>query len=487
MKKRTMHASLAPACTKATLLASVAVPALAAAMSIATTSVQAACSGPSVPNQQTKCLTAVQIPGNPIRSFDISFVNTSRSEYYLSDRTNAGMQVLSTAGPTYLRTITGGAPSCTVSCSFQGIKPGPTSIAVNNNISGPDGTTSHGKWLYAGDGDSTLKVMDLTIPGPNAIVQSYSTGGSTRVDEMALTNNGKLLLVSNNAEDPPFATLFNANGDNANNTVSPIGKITVDPTIIVPGNGLSFEQPTWENTTQRFYESVPIIANNPPGCNYGQLTGPITCSGGVLVIDPTTVSGSTVLSSFNPTTQTGMIAIPSCGPNGATVGQRQNIMFGCNPGNVPFGITTFIMNVSAANSNRWSYNQVSNITGADEVWYNSGDLRYYLGASKDCSPSVPIAGSSAIVTTETPCAATAGGPPPSTQKPVLGVVDSTSVLIEKIPQGSNAHSVAADSTFNRIFVPQVGPTSVVGVGGDTTGNSALICGSTAGCIAVYQH
>ena len=83
-----------------------------------------------------------------------------------------------------------------------------TPAAVNNNHSGPDGVASHGRWLYAGDGDSTLKVIDLNIAGPNAIVQSVSTGGTTRVDEMALTSDGKLLLAANNAEDPPFATLF---------------------------------------------------------------------------------------------------------------------------------------------------------------------------------------------------------------------------------------------------------------------------------------
>jgi hypothetical protein len=484
MKQRTMHASLALASTKATLLASVAIPALAAAMSLATTtSVQAACGGPTVPNQQTKCLTAVTIPGNPLRSFDISWVNPSRSEYYLGDRSNLGIDVLNTSGPTFLRTITGGASSCTVSCSFQGVKPGGnnSTIAVNNNVSGPDGVTSHGIWVYAGDGDSTLKVINLSIPGPNAIVQSYSTGGTTRVDEMALTNNGKLLLAANNAEDPTFATLFNANGDNTNNNVSIVGKVTVDPSILPVGFGLSMEQPTWENTTQRFYVSVPVIANNPTGCNYGQLTGAITCSGGVLVIDPTTVGSGIVLSAWNPSTGTGVIAIPSCGPNGATVGQRQNVMFGCNPGNFPGGITTFIMNVSTANSSRFSYNQVSNITGADEVWYNSGDLRYYLGASKDCSPSVPISSSSSLVTTEQPCPTAAG------QGHVLGVVDSTSVLIEKIQQSSNSHSVAADSTLNRIFVPQVAPSSVVGSGGDVTSVGAAICGGTAGCIAVYQH
>ena len=44
-----------------------------------------------------ECLTAVQIPGNPLRSFDISWVNPNRSEYYLGDRSNAGIEVISTA------------------------------------------------------------------------------------------------------------------------------------------------------------------------------------------------------------------------------------------------------------------------------------------------------------------------------------------------------------------------------------------------------
>jgi hypothetical protein len=196
------------------------------------------------------------------------------------------------------------------------------------------------------------------------------------------------------------------------------------------------------------------------------------------VVDPTTiVPGNNVIGAWDKATQTGVIAIPSCGPNGATVGQRQNIMFGCNPANFPPGITTFIMNAVTK-----QYNQVSNITGADEVWYNSGDLRYYLAANRDCSPSVPV-GAESLVVAETPCGAGFTGK----QVAQLGVVDSTSVLIEKIPQSSNSHSVAADSTLNRIFVPQVAPSSVVGSGGDTTGVGAAICGGTAGCIAVYQH
>src|SRR5262249_39658146 len=135
------------------------------------------------------------IPGNTLRSFDISWVNPIRGEYYLGDRSNAGIDVISTQPLRFQRTITTGTESaaCPHPCSFVGIKLNPNGTA-NNNLSRPDGVTSHGRWLYAGDGNSTLKVIDLNIGGSNAIVQSVTTGGSTRLDEMALTTDGTLLL-----------------------------------------------------------------------------------------------------------------------------------------------------------------------------------------------------------------------------------------------------------------------------------------------------
>src|ERR1700730_17454945 len=305
--------------SKAALLASVCAPALFSVMSIATSSpALSACTGPGAPTTtQTKCVTAVQIPGNPLRSFDISFVSRDRDEYYLGDRSNAGIDVINTNSLGFLRTIKTGTVStaCPAPCKFVGIVLNTAGTAVNNNKSGPDGVAAHGRWLYAGDGDSTLKVIDLNIAGPNAIVQSVSTGGTTRLDEMALTSDGKLLLGANNAEDPPFATLFTANGDDATSHVSKITKITIDPTIIPPGFGLSIEQPAWDPTTKRFYTSIPIIANNPPGCNYGQLSGAITCDGGLLVTDPTTLSTPTAVQGpFVPATNTGVVKLHACRP-----------------------------------------------------------------------------------------------------------------------------------------------------------------------------
>ena len=97
-----------------------------------------------------------------------------------------------------------------------------------------------------------------------AIKQSITTGGTTRVDEMAITGDGQLLLAANNAEDPPFATLFSANGDAPTSNTFIIIKITVDPTIIPSGFGLSLEQPAWDTKTQRFYTSIPSSPTTLP-------------------------------------------------------------------------------------------------------------------------------------------------------------------------------------------------------------------------------
>jgi hypothetical protein len=379
----------------------------------------------------TKFLTAIAIPGHPLRSFDISWVNPHRAEYYLADRSNSGIDIIDTEHNAFKKTIGG----------FVGIKLNTAGTAVDNNHSGPDGVTSHGRWLYAGDGDSTLKVIDLHT---GTIVATISTGGTTRLDEMALTTDGTLLLAVNNAEDPPFATLFTANGDDDDNSVTFLAKIVADNTLIPSGSGLSIEQPAWDELTKRFIVSVPTIANNPAGCSYGTMNpGAPPCSGAILVIDPTNL--------LNPIEK--VVPLIHCGPNGATLGPHGNVMVGCTPNNQPGDNETTIIN-----SKSFKYVDVGGLTGSDEVWYNQGSNRYYTGSS-----------------------AMPGGA-------VLGVVDgATNFLLQTIPQSSASHSVAADSRRNKIFVPQVAPKSVVGLGGDITGVGAGICGTMNGCVAVYRE
>ena len=67
---------------------------------------------------------------------------------------------------------------------------------------------------------------------------------------------------------------------------------------------------------------------------------------------------------------------------------------------------------------------ITNVGGVDEIWYNSGDNRYYLAAR------------------DMPTGA------------VLGVIDAkTNTWLENVTTNSNSHSIAVDSTNNHVSVP----------------------------------
>src|ERR1700757_1409112 len=121
-----------------------------AATALAATGANAQCVFTPPLTTQTTCVTAIAIPGNPLRAFDISFVNPDRAQFYFADRSNAAIQVIHTGSLKWQRSLGG----------FVGIRLNGAG-SVNNNISGPDGVASHGRWVYGGDGDSTLKVFDL--------------------------------------------------------------------------------------------------------------------------------------------------------------------------------------------------------------------------------------------------------------------------------------------------------------------------------------
>jgi hypothetical protein len=435
------------ACSTLTAAVWLAVLLLCTAVSAA-----AQCTGPGAPTTtETKCLTAISIPGNPIRSADISWVDPDRGLYFLADRSNKGVDIVSTVTNTFI----GRAGDASGPGSFAGVLPGPATSPVNNNISGPDGVVSRGMCLYAGDGDSSLKVFDISDPTHPVFVKRIPTGGANRLDEMALSADGKFLLAANNSDDPPFATLFALDADDGCGAISISGpSIKAAASVIPTGNGLSIEQPTWVESTQRFIVSVPTIANNPndpPGCNYGQNPPPVTCSGAVLVIDPNNVENP-IIDDF--------VSLVQCGPNGATVGPHSNVMVGCTPRNQAGDTETTIINAKS-----FKYVDVGNLTGSDEVWYDRGSGRYYTGSSAMPSGAV------------------------------LGVVDGkTNFLLETIPQSTGSHSLAADQRGHEVFVLEVAPKKVVGLGGDTTGPTldgiggvgAGICGTTNGCIGVYS-
>jgi hypothetical protein len=338
------------------------------------------------PPPDVRCFNVIQVPGNKLNSFDIGWANPFRNEYYLADRSNKGIDIINTANLTFKRRLTG----------FVGIVFTNTNhTAIDNSHSGPDGVVTHNRWLYAGDGDSTLKVFDLNSASSTSLQSILTVDPAvatlTRVDEMDITPDGLTLLAANNAEDPPFATQFIANGDNPPpSNVVPTIQWSVDPLIMPSGHGLSLEQPRWDpnlcgtnGSCGRFVVGIPIINSNffptsangtaTPTCNYGQLTTAITCDGGFLVIDPTNTTDNLVppspsldtpppgviqlaLTGWDPVSATGVIPMThftfastppagnfynGCGPNGVHYNPNTGVLgFACTPGNNPSDVVT---------------------------------------------------------------------------------------------------------------------------------------------------
>jgi DNA-binding beta-propeller fold protein YncE len=121
--------------------------------------------------------------------------------YYLADPSNAGIDIIDAEDHAFLRRIGGFAGQ-----AFN------ANGTPDNDHSGPDGVLviPEQHQLWAGDGDSTVKVIDLDT---NQIIDVIHTNGTARADEMAFDPRHHILAVVNNADDPPFVTLISSVGE----------------------------------------------------------------------------------------------------------------------------------------------------------------------------------------------------------------------------------------------------------------------------------
>jgi hypothetical protein len=121
-------------------------------------------------------VATIPVPGG-LTSFDISWVDPSTDRYYLADRGSktkgtGRIDVIDAQQNKLLYTI----PSTPAEIGFAGNLPG--------GVGGPNGVVAIPQLnqLYVGDGDSTVKVVDLAA---RAVVAVIPTGGSKRADELA--------------------------------------------------------------------------------------------------------------------------------------------------------------------------------------------------------------------------------------------------------------------------------------------------------------
>src|SRR5262245_60458275 len=283
--------------------------------------------------------------GGAVSSLDICLSDPVRGNIFIADRSNASVDIISGFG----------------SFPFLGRATGFVGQQSSNALSGPDGvltvTTGGVTTLYAGDGNSTLRVYDATNPAaPTFVPPAISTGGMFRVDEMAYSPASNQVLAANNADTPAFGNLFSTNGGH------PPVALTVS-NITVPSNqgGIpdgGMEQPAWNPNTGTFFVSIPALAgaNNPGGVSE------INTSGTVL-----------------RTIDFGTMGISSCSPTGLALGTSGNMLVGC--GNV--GAAAILFNPKTGQIIK----TFAGLGGTDEIWFDPATDAFYVTGNNGTNDS----------------------------------------------------------------------------------------------------
>jgi len=359
------------------------------------------------------------VPGTGLGTFDISFVDPKIGLYVLADRTNGAVDFFDASDDTFIGRVGGFAG---VQCNADG--------TANNAKSGPDGVVIVGSnEVWAGDGDSTVKVIDITrfklkatIPVP---VPAGGPAETLRVDEMAWDARDHILAAANNANQPPFVTLINTD------TKKILGQIVFDGSDGTPdATKTGIEQPQWSSQTGLFYVSVPQI--DPKDATLG----------GVSVIDPRSMK---VVATY---------PVTNCSPAGLALGPKHQAVIGCG-GTFGTGSNAVAQTIIINLNNGDILANITEAGGNDEVWFDPATQHYYLSARGTLT--------NGKVT------------------PILGTVDARTFMFDgSAPTSTTAHSLAADKVSHHLFVP-IGyvPTNAK-PGTDPTNPCPL-----HGCIAVY--
>jgi hypothetical protein len=314
------------------------------------------------------------VPHTPPWAFDIGWVDPATHTYYLADRTNAAVDVVKVADNKFVGFL--------AQHKFRG-------ATGDNDTSGPNGILTVDGELWAGDGDSTVKIIDLASGG---VVKTISTGGTKRADELCFDSRDKLILIANDADAPPFVTIISTETREVVDQI-PFPEAT---------NGL--EQCVWDPVTSRFFQNVPATTEHP--------------GGEVVAINPKTADIVKVY------------PVEGCEPAGMALGPHHHLLLGCSADAIADGFhaQTLVMNANTGHI----VATITQVGGSDQVWFNPGDNRYYLAARGMTSDGTKT-----------------GRPTPV----LGVIDAETNTWITNVPTGTNSHSVAADPESNKIFVP----------------------------------
>ena len=269
-------------------------------------------SADSVANSTIR-LAKIAIPGKPLKAFDISWVDPASAHYYLADRSNGTIDVVDTTENSIATQIGG----------FKG-------FTGTNTTSGPNGVvvTFSRKELWAGDGDSTVKVVDLAT---GSIAATIPTGGKKRADELAYDPQHDMIVIANDADDPPFLSFIS------------VGSRSVVKKLDFPDATDGLEQPVFDPSTGMMYQAVPATKDQEGGM--------------VAVLDDAKMAVATTY------------PLTDCVPHGMAVGPNHQLLVGCS-------LTKHTLILDDTNGKVLA--DLNQLGGSDEVWFNPTDNRYYL-------------------------------------------------------------------------------------------------------------
>jgi len=305
-------------------------------LAVAIAAIAAATSGAAqAGSAKLKQIGTIANPAGPIDEFDIGFVDQRSQRYYLADRSNKSVDIFDAKTDKFIGSVGG-----FVGVVMKNGKP-------NNDVSGPDGVLIFGNEAWAGDGDSSIKVIDLKT---NKVVDTVKTGGESRVDEMAYDAKDGVFIGVNNAEEPPFATLV---------STKPGHKTLAK--IAFPDATDGAEQPVYNPADGMFYVAIPELKKDAK-------------KGGVAVIDPR--KGKLVK----------ILPVDNCHPNGLAFGENNALVLGCTADGKEMPPVITIMNVKSGKVVK----NVADIGGADMVAYNTRTGQYYTGSRN--MPGGPVLG-----------------------------------------------------------------------------------------------
>jgi hypothetical protein len=281
-------------------------------------------------NAQTYTLNAT-IPWRPKAPSSVDQSLIYNSTYYLSDRTNGGVQVISLANDSQV-TIVGGFTTTILNGTVDKTNSGPNGMVVI-----PDRNE-----LYASDANGIVKVIDLFSL---KVVANISIGGINRADEMAYDPTSSTAVVSNGDDPTPFVAIINTT------TQATLG------TIMFPG-ATGLEQPAINPADSKFYVAID---SNP------------TYPGGAIATldlsDPRNFS----IASFIP--------LSDCIPGGIAFGATNQLFVSCSGLQFStFGLeTSYIIDVTTGDVKA----NISGVSGVDQVAYSPVTTYFYATAYQD--------------------------------------------------------------------------------------------------------